>query len=58
MLEKDKKNACETETACALAMFLMNVLILAAIGGVAWLAHTAAAENESLNAILRGGFLP
>ncbi|HSK72605.1 MAG TPA: hypothetical protein VK892_12960 [Pyrinomonadaceae bacterium] len=58
MREKDQKNNCETETACALAMFLMNMLIFAAIGAVAWLAHLAVAENESLNAILRGGFLP
>lgn len=58
MREKNQKNMCETEAGYALAMFLMNVLIFAVIGAVAWLMYAAMTENASLNAILRGGFLP
>jgi hypothetical protein len=38
-------------------MFLMNVLLLSIIGAVAWLVHSALAENNSINTFLRGGFL-
>lgn len=58
MREKDRKNMCETEAAFTLAMLLVNVLILVVIGAVAWFSHTVITENSSLNAFLRGGFLP
>ena len=58
MREKDQKNAYETEAAFTFAMLLMNLLIFTAIGSVVWLVHLAITENNSLNAIMRGGFLP
>ena len=58
MRKRDEKNMCGTEAAFTFAMLLLNVLILAVIGRVAWLAHSALAENNALNAILRGGILP
>lgn len=58
MHEKNQKNICETDAAFTLTMLLMNFLILAIIGTVSWLAHMAIAENNSLNAVVRGSFLP
>ena len=58
MREKDQNNMCETEAVFTFTMLLMNVLILAIIGAVGWLIHTVITENNSLNAIARGGFLP
>ena len=58
MREKDQKNMCETEMAYALAMFLTNLLILVIIGAVGWMMHLTISENNSFNAVLRGGFLP
>jgi fluoride ion exporter CrcB/FEX len=60
MRGKDQYYTCETqetEEAFAFAMLLVNVLLLIVIGAFAWLAHFVLAENNSLNAILRGGFL-
>lgn len=56
---KDKKNkAQEGEAAFAVCMALMNVLILAAIGGIIRLMFLVLNEFSSIDVILQGRFLP
>jgi hypothetical protein len=60
MREKDQNYLCEmreAEKAFTFEILLINVLILAVITAFAWLAHFVLTDSNSLNAILRGGFL-
>ena len=57
MRKKDEKYMYETDAAHTLAIFLMNVLVLAIIGAFGWAAYTLLAENNTLNMITRGSFL-
>ncbi|MEZ5426266.1 MAG: hypothetical protein R2747_08380 [Pyrinomonadaceae bacterium] len=41
----------------ALPMALLNLLVLASVGGLLWLVYTTILYSEGLSAILRGGFL-
>lgn len=56
MRERNKKTGWkrETETASALAMLLMNLLILAVVVAFGWLIRAAIFSNNDLHAILRG----
>ena len=58
MREKNENIFQETEAAFAFAMLLMNVLIFAVVAIVGWLTYSAFAQSNSLNALLRGDFLP
>lgn len=60
MRETDQNYLCERregQAAFTFAMFLTNVLLLSVIGAFAWLAHFVLTENNSLNAIVRGGLM-
>lgn len=57
MREKNRNNKHETEAAYAFSMFLLNLLILVVLGGVAWLMYTTASANNQLSVFLRGGFI-
>lgn len=53
MQKNFEKSVQETEAAFALAVVLLNILILAAAGGLIWLLQTLAAPNSPLNAVVR-----
>ena len=53
----NEKDIRESETAFALSVLLTNILILAIIGTVGWLAHSIITKTNGLNEILYGSFL-
>ena len=53
MRENKEKSRKETDTAFALASFLLNVLILAVLCGSAWLLHSFIAQPNSPVTFLR-----
>ena len=57
MRGKNEKNKPEIEAAFAVAMLLQNILILAVMCGLVWFLHAAVTESNSLNVVLRNGFL-
>jgi len=53
MRENKEKGRKETDIAFALASFLLNVLILAALCGAAWLLHSIIVQPNSSSVFLR-----
>jgi hypothetical protein len=53
MRENNEKSQKETDIAFALASFLLNVLILAALCGSAWLLHSFIVQPNSSGTFLR-----
>lgn len=53
MPEKFENHVQETEVAFALAVVLLNVLILAAVGGIVWLLQSLVMLNSPLGEVLR-----
>lgn len=54
MREQYKNHNQETEAAFAIAVFLLNLLILLVIGGTFWLVYLAVNANREFNVFLRG----
>jgi hypothetical protein len=57
MIEKEKNEMTETETAYALTMILTNFLLLAVLGVCFWFVFFIIRENHSFDAIVHGRFL-
>ena len=58
MIEKETGEMRETEAAFVLTIALINFLLLAVLGACFWFMFFVIRENHSLDAILRGRFLP
>ena len=58
MFEKENKEMRETQAVFVLTIALTNFLLLVVLGVCFWIIFFVIRENHSLNAILRGGFLP
>lgn len=53
MQNKIEKSVHETEAAFALAIVLLNILVLASVGGLIWLLQSIMTLNSPLGMILR-----
>ncbi len=53
MRENNKKLQKETDIAFALASFLLNVLIILALCGIAWMLHSIIAQPNSPGGFMR-----
>lgn len=53
-----QNNIPETPTAFALAVLLLIALILSVVGAAIWIVYSVIVEQNALNAIVRGDFLP
>ncbi|HEX8368284.1 MAG TPA: hypothetical protein VF604_07055 [Pyrinomonadaceae bacterium] len=53
MRENNEKSQKETDIAFAVASFLLNVLILAALCGAAWMLHSFILQPDSPSVFLR-----
>lgn len=53
MREKSEKTIEESEAAFAFAIVLLNILVIAAVGGLIWLLQMIITLNNPFNAVLR-----
>lgn len=53
MREKSEKTIEESEAAFAFAIVLLNILVIAAVGGLIWLLQMIITLNNPFNVVLR-----